>query len=377
MSLRFIPVVITFIIINLYVGWHGNWLLSFYDVPLAGTLYWILFWVVALSYLIGRFRLVPGPLGRGLKVVGSYYIAVLEFAVILLPITDLVAWFLHLAGIASTSYVPFLSGIVGIVLIALLLRGSWNAWSTVKRTYELEVPKIAGGLKELRILVASDIHLGNIVGKRHLRRLILHMRAMQPDLILLPGDVIDDDIEPFMRNNMAKVMKQLHARLGVYAVLGNHEYYGGHIEQYVKEMKKIGIQVLRDETVLVDNLFYVVGRKDKAAEGMDPEGRAGIEALLAPLDHSKPIIVMDHQPYHFDKAAHAGADLLLSGHTHRGQFAPNHWITRRLFELDWGYMQKGMMHVIVSSGFGSWGPPIRLASRSEVIEIVLHFHEKK
>lgn len=375
--LRIIPVVITFIVINLYVGWHGNWLLNFYDVPFAGTWYWILFWVVALSYLIGRFRMLPGPLGRLLKVVGSYYFAILEFAVILLPITDLVAWFLHLAGVSRTSYVPFLSVIVGMVLMALLVRGSWNAWSTVKRTYEVEVPKYAGGLRELRILMASDIHLGNIVGKRHLRRLILHMRAMQPDLILLPGDVIDDDIEPFMRNNMSSVMKQLHARLGVYAVLGNHEYYGGHIEQYVKEMKKIGIQVLRDETVLIDNLFYIIGRKDKAAEGMDPEGRAGIEALLEPLDHTKPIIVMDHQPYHFDRAAQAGTDLLLSGHTHRGQFAPNHWITRRLFELDWGYMLKERMHVIVSSGFGSWGPPIRLASQSEVIEIIVKFTEKK
>ena len=82
---------------------------------------------------------------------------------------------------------------------------------------------------------------------------------------------------------------------------------------------------------------------------------------------------MDHQPYHLDKAADAGADVMLSGHTHRGQMAPNHLITRRLFELDWGYLRKGNLHAIVSSGFGTWGPPIRLGSRSEIIELTIHF----
>ena len=82
---------------------------------------------------------------------------------------------------------------------------------------------------------------------------------------------------------------------------------------------------------------------------------------------------MDHQPYAFGTAADAGADLLLCGHTHRGQFAPNHLITRRLFELDWGYMRKSALHVLVSSGFGTWGPPIRLFSRSEVLFVTLNF----
>ncbi|MNN78398.1 putative metallophosphoesterase [compost metagenome] len=79
--------------------------------------------------------------------------------------------------------------------------------------------------------------------------------------------------------------------------------------------------------------------------------------------------MMDHQPTGFGIAAKAGVDILLSGHTHRGQIAPNHWITKRLFELDWGYLLKEKLHVVVSSGYGTWGPPIRLASRSELIKL--------
>lgn len=106
---------------------------------------------------------------------------------------------------------------------------------------------------------------------------------------------------------------------------------------------------------------------------MDPDGRMSVEELLSRTDRAKPIIMMDHQPYQFGIAAQAGVDLLLCGHTHRGQFAPNHLITKRLFELDWGYMRKDDLHVVVSSGYGFWGPPIRLASRSEIVLIELTF----
>lgn len=369
--MRFFLIVLMYIAVNLYIGWHGYFVLSYFEVPFPSSVYWVLFWVIALSYLFGRFRLLPGSVGRLFQFIGSYYFAVMEFALILLSIADLAAWLLKKSGLNAA--IPIISPIVIILLVSLLLRGSWNAWSPVIRTYELNIDKKADNLKELRIAVASDLHLGNIVGNRHLKRLVERMSDLKPDLILLPGDVIDDVIEPFIRKQMSQNMKQLQARYGIYAVLGNHEYYGGHIEEYVKQMNAIGIRVLRDESVLVNDALYIAGRKDKTAESADPDGRLSVTSLLADLDVTRPIIMMDHQPYQFDKAADAGVDLLLCGHTHRGQFAPNHWITGRLFELDWGYLLKKKMHVIVSSGFGTWGPPIRLASRSEIIDIIIRF----
>jgi len=363
-------------VINGFVGWQG-WLFAKRVAPsLSPVAYGVVFAIIAFSYLLGRVKL-PGavrPVGRLLKVIGSYYFAVMEFALLVAIPASLVGWIWGLAGNKPEDYTLYAGWIAVCAIVIALLWGSRNAWSPVVRTYPAQVDKRGSGLDKLRIAAVSDIHLGNIVGRRHLQRLLAKMETLQPDVILLPGDVIDDSIEPFVRRRMSELLQRLHARYGVYAVLGNHEYYGGHIEEYVGRMREIGIPVLQDEVVEIANGAVVVaGRKDRTAESMDASGRLSVQALLDGVDRGKPIILMDHQPYQFAKAAEAGVDLLLCGHTHRGQFAPNHWLTKRLFELDWGYMRKGAMHVAVSSGFGSWGPPVRIASRSEIVLVEMTF----
>jgi predicted MPP superfamily phosphohydrolase len=375
MVLGFAFFLIVYAVINFYIGWQG-WLFLNELAPSFNPVgYWLVFAIVVFAYLLGRIPL-PGPVrpvARLLKVIGSYYFAVMEFALLLIPIADLVGWVLQLAHAKPSNYVQVAGWIVIGMITLVMVWGSRNAWSPVLRRYPVSVNKRVEGMDKLRIVVASDIHLGNIVGKRHLRRLISRMNALEPDLILLPGDVIDDSIEPFIRNKLSDLLRLLKAKYGVYAILGNHEYYGGHVEDYVGRMRDIGIPVLRDERLEVAGSVVVAGRKDKTAESMDPDGRISVDALLEGVDRSQPIIMMDHQPYNFSKAADAGVDLLLCGHTHRGQFAPNHWLTKRMFELDWGYMRKGDMHVAVSSGFGSWGPPVRIASRSEILLIDMKF----
>jgi predicted MPP superfamily phosphohydrolase len=127
-----------------------------------------------------------------------------------------------------------------------------------------------------------------------------------------------------------------------------------------------------DETILVNGQFYVVGRKDRS-----DHTRAAVDQLVKGLDQTKPIIMMDHQPYDLDIAEAGGIDLLLAGHTHRGQLAPAHLITGMIYDNDWGYLQMGKLHSLVSSGFGTWGPPLRIGSRSEVFVINVEFAEKK
>lgn len=378
MILNTLLVLLIFIGLQLYIGWNMYVFISYYVSEISIFVLGIFLTVVSLGYAIGRIKRL-GPIGRFIKVIGSYYFALLEFFILVLPVMDLVGWICHLAGADSRTYIPILGWTTVALLGIFLLRGSYNAWSPVVRKYEVTVAKKPepGAPRKYTIAVASDIHLGNIVGNRYLAKLTGLLNGLKPDLTLLVGDVLDDSIEPFLRNKMSDEMKKLSAKYGVFAVLGNHEYYGGHVERYVKEMSEIGIPVLRDEVVSVaGGAIYIAGRKDLTAVRMDPEGRLSVSDLLTQLDHTKPIVLLDHQPYAFDKAQEAGADLLLCGHTHRGQFAPNHFITKRLFELDWGYMLKEKMHVIVSSGFGSWGPPIRLASRSEVIHIELTLTEE-
>lgn len=383
MKPRFIALIAAALLIytglNYYIGWHGRIFLKDAVGMEDSAGYWVVFWIAAFSYILARLpsKIIPYPVMVFLKVIGSYWIAALEYALLLLPLADLAAWVLHLAGVPISASVPVLGAVVLIAFLALFLKGSWNAWKPVIRRYEATVAKSAGSIQKLRIAAASDLHLGNIVGNRHLRILIEQMNAMDPDLILLPGDVIDDSIEPFIRYNMAETLKGLKARYGVYAVLGNHEYIGGHVPEFVSRMKEVGIDVLLDRTVKIADSLYLIGRKDKAAERMSPDGRMKLEDLLKEVDPALPLILLDHQPYELGKAEALGIDVMLSGHTHRGQMAPNHWITGRLFELDWGFLKKGSLHAIVSSGYGTWGPPIRIGSRAEIIELTVLFEGSK
>lgn len=367
-------VILTFLVINIYIGWNILQFLAFYHISPWPALYWIVYTLIAMSFIIGKIPRLKGVLKRLMTVVGACYIFIFEYLVFVLPVVNLLIWGLGHTALERSVYFPLISWSAIALLLWLIVRGSYNAWSPVVRTYDIVIAKDVPSLPQLNIVMASDFHLGNIVGRRHLERFKGAIDTLQPDLILLVGDMIDDSIEPFMRHRMYEWFAELQARFGIYAVLGNHEYYGGHRDRYVEQMARINIPVLQDEVVDIEQLFYVVGRKDRTALSFDEGGRLSFSELLADIDLSRPVIVMDHQPNEFAEASAAGADMLLSGHTHRGQFVPNQLFTKRIFELDWGYMLKNNMHVFVSSGFGTWGPPIRIGSRSELLHIKVRFN---
>lgn len=133
-------------------------------------------------------------------------------------------------------------------------------------------------------------------------------------------------------------------------------------------MEKLGIEVLTDEVTMIENEIYIIGRNDDTNKN-----RVEIAKLVSTLDSSKPMIMLDHQPNELDAAQANGIDLILSGHTHRGQVFPGNLITNLLYENDYGLLKKGDLNSIVSSGFGTWGPPLRLGTRSEVVIINVDF----
>ena len=355
------------------IGWHASAWLGQLFPSAGGASFWIPFAVVAYAYILGRLasvRFDAAPV-RALMTIGAYWMAAMFYLLLLLPIADLAVWLLGLAGVES----PALAAGWGVVaaLAALLAYGSWNAWRPVARDYRIRVrkPAAAGAKAELRIAVASDLHLGATVGRRHLRRFVREANAFEPDLVLLPGDLIDDDLGPFLKGRLADEFRGLRARLGVYAVTGNHDPFGGRAgAAFAEAMEAAGIRMLMDEAIDVGGEATLVGRLDRSV-GRFGGRRAELSALLAAANRRLPVVLMDHQPLGFAEAEAAGVDLMLSGHTHRGQLAPSHLITRRLFDLDWGYVARGGFHAIVSSGFGFWGPPIRIGSRSEWIRVTL------
>lgn len=350
--------------ISFYIGWNGwVWLHSTFGLH-DKWIYGILIAFLSYSYIIGRllknFHII--------LIIGSFWLAIFQYAILLLPIADLVCWILQAAGISGRTAAVW-SGIMVIIALLLLFGfGTFYAYSPIVRTYKLFIDKKANGRKSLRIAMASDMHFGTLSGIAHLQRLVKIMDEVKPEIILLPGDIIDDDPKPFINKRMGDIMKNLSAPLGVYGVLGNHEYYGGAIPEFLDEMERIGVIMLLDQAVKIEDSFFIVGRKDKT-----DSKRSTIEELLANVEKDCPIIMLDHQPTELKQAELHGADLLLCGHTHRGQMAPNQFITRKVFELDWGYLQKNQLQTIVSSGFGFWGPPLRIGSRSEIVLIEVNF----
>lgn len=363
-TIRFLIFLFIYSALTMFIGWNG-WVWLHFEFGYEG--FWLYGLSVALlsySYMIGRSLTLFG-LFRWL---GSYWFGVLQFSIFILPLADIIALIMLAAGVSTSTAITWVGFSTLVLFVLFIAFGTFNAYSPTVRIYSIVIPKNANHLSNLRIAMASDMHFGNLSGLSHLRRMVQKINELTPDIILFPGDLVDDDPAPFIRKKMGDIMKQLSAPLGVYGVLGNHDYYGGSVPELIEEMERIGVRILRDESLRINNSFYLVGRHDKSQRNRNP-----LEALLTSVDSNLPIIVMDHQPTELKQAEKHGVDLILSGHTHRGQMVPNHLLTRRLFELDWGYLQKNKLHAIVSSGFGFWGPPLRIGSRSEIVQIDITF----
>jgi predicted MPP superfamily phosphohydrolase len=265
-------------------------------------------------------------------------------------------------------------GMFCLVITFILAMGNINANRLKINHLKVNVAKEAAHLKKLRVVMASDFHLGHINGRKSLARIVDAMNEQNPDIVLLAGDVFDSSPEPVIKNNIGVEFDRLQTKYGAYFATGNHEYIG---ERAMKNAKKTilaylqshGIQPLLDSVVLIDSSFYVAGRKDRS-DG----NRKTVPELLHDVNRLLPVIMLDHQPFHLDEVEQAGVDLHLSGHTHHGQMWPLNYITRKLFEQDWGFLQKGNSFFYVSCGVGTWGPPIRTAGYSEIVVIDLEFN---
>jgi predicted MPP superfamily phosphohydrolase len=262
---------------------------------------------------------------------------------------------------------------ISLSLVAMIVTGGFiNARSPGIRKLELHVRKVVPGEKSLNIVLASDIHLGTIIAKRKANRLVAAINALHPDIVLFAGDVVDEDLAPVIKNNLGANLGQIKSKFGVFAITGNHEYIGG-VEPAVKYLREHGITVLRDTTMLIDRRFYLVGREDRDRSRFTGKQRKELKELMEQVDLSFPVILLDHQPFNLERAVEQRVDLQLSGHTHHGQLWPFNHITTAMYEISYGYKLTGNTHFYVSSGFGTWGPPVRLGNRPEIVQIILKF----
>lgn len=347
-----------------YIGWRGmSWIKLWTSSRRFSYLYIVVLAVVASSFLLGQLSN-----HRILGMISAYWLAIFYLLLILVPLARVTVWLLRYTQLPHDR-TRLWTGVVTLVLVVFLLAyGSYQAYSPVVRSYEVHIPKQASSLSSLKVVMAADMHFGVLSGKDHAARLVREVNALEPDIVLFPGDLFDDDIEPYKDQGIDRLLAQIEAPYGVYATLGNHDKYDGTMEELIELLERSGMRVLYDEAVTVDDTFTLIGRKDRS----DPN-RVALSYLMEGVNHSKPVILLDHQPYELGIAQYDGVDLMVSGHTHRGQVFPGNLITDAIYENDWGYLQKEQLHSIVTSGFGFWGPPIRLGTRSEVVEIDVTF----
>lgn len=341
------------------------------------------FMLLVLSYPLGRIgeQISRNILTESLVIVGSFYLAIMVYAFLMILVIDILKlgnYFFHFfpsfmtQNPQKTSHWTVLAGLI--LILFTVGAGYINTLYLRINPVTIEIPKSANGIKELKAVVVSDIHLGTVIRSGRLLKIVEKINGLEPDIVFLPGDIVDEDVASVAEQNMSAILKNLTTRYGVFAVSGNHEYFAG-MEEAVSYMQEGNITVLQDSVVKVQDAFYVAGRKDLMAERL-ADGRKTLEEILSEVDKSFPVILMDHQPYHLEITERNGVDLQLSGHTHHGQLFPFNLITGMIYELSWGYLKRGETHYYVSCGVGTWGPPIRTNSVPEIVLITLRFTGK-
>lgn len=274
------------------------------------------------------------------------------------------------ANVVQTKQYIFI--FVTLLVFSVIVVGNFNARYPRIKKLNLTIPKKVEDVKSLNIVVATDIHLGTIVGKHRFDKIVSKINSLNPDLVLLPGDIVDEDVASIIDDNVGESLRNINSKFGVFAVTGNHEYIGG-VERSCRFLTKNGIIMLRDSSVLLNDIVYLIGREDRTINRFTDRRRKSLEELMVNVNKTYPVILMDHQPIGLDEAVNNSVDLQLSGHTHNGQLWPLNYIADAIYEISWGYLKKGETHFYVSCGVGTWGPPVRLGNTPEVVNIKLMF----
>lgn len=257
--------------------------------------------------------------------------------------------------LAST---PLLRGSFLAVYLAIVAAALFSAYSPTPRYLTIHVDKPMPA--PLKIALVSDTHLGRWFGNHQLKKLAKMLDDHQVDTVLIAGDIMNDSTYYFEKYQMQAALSQIKAPLGVFAVLGNHDYSGNQVA-IARAVKDAGITVIDNQQVLLNNEVCLVGRSDET----DPN-RPSAKDLLAGISDNKPIIFLEHSPSSVIEIGENAVDVHFSGHTHGGQIFPLTWLMELMLPIAYGHQQFYDTQFLVTSGFGFGALPFRLGTRSEI-----------
>ncbi|MGE7613609.1 metallophosphoesterase [Paenibacillus sp. NPDC101420] len=308
---------------------------------------------------------------------GDYWMGIYFYLFLLLLLSDVILliskWIKIIPSPAPKRVIFHTRSVVLILVIGLVSYGIYNANQIKEVTYPIQIHK-STSLDHLNIVLISDLHLGYVNDVKFIEDVVDRINNMQPDIVLMSGDIFNGNY--YALSNPSKgieLLNTIQSTYGVYACLGNHDA-GRSYDEIVNFIDKSNIKLLNDEHVVIDNQFVVVGRRDSSPIGDQGNARAVTSEVMGNIDTTMPVIVMDHQPTNMIEYGD-DVDLILSGHTHQGQVFPANLITNAMFTVDYGHYQKNQNspNVIVTSGAGTWGPPLRIGTNSEIALIKVDF----
>lgn len=344
----------------------------------------------ASSFIVGFFL----PF-RSIKIVGNYWLGVVQYILLFVIWFDLIRiillkWKLINEKIIHARKTFILVGILCFLVVgAFSTYGVIHAKKIVVNSYQVQIDKKVDKFSNLKVALVSDLHLGYNSSLSHVKKMVKLINESDPDVVVIAGDIFDNSYEAIYEpDKMIQEIKKIKTKYGVYAVYGNHDIdekiLAGFTFSWKKNknlndprmtsfLEKANVKLLRDESLLIDDSFYLVGRIDYHKYGMEVEKRKTIEELVSSFDKSKPIILIDHEPYELEEIAKAGVDLDLSGHTHNGQMFPSNVFIKFIWKNPYGLLKVDNMYSAVTSGVGVYGPNMRVGTTAEVMILNLSF----
>jgi predicted MPP superfamily phosphohydrolase len=318
--------------------------------------------MLAFSFIIAAllgFRFSNAPV-RLLYVISAVWLGLLNYFFLAACLCWLVDLGLRL--VAFPPHKPLIAGILFSLAILTGIYGILNARRIRIRRIPIQLPNLPESWRGRTALLFSDLHLGNINSLRFIRRIASMAASLNPDIILIPGDLFDGT--PVDPDLLAVPLAELSPPFGIFYSTGNHDEFGG-AAQYAAALTRAGIRVLANEKVSVDGLQILgIPYHDST---YPIRIRATLEALR-PSESGQASILLSHVPNRLPIVEQAGVSLQLSGHTHGGQISPFTWFVRRVFgKFTYGLNRFGALQVYTSSGAGTWGPPMRVGTHPEIV----------
>lgn len=384
-----------YLLLNLYIlRWAYLWMGTCHSILRTlgfRLIFAVIYVLLSTSLLTGFLIKNPKSLHRILKITGNYFLGIFLYTLVIILLADfgriLLKYVFHASWIHSRTAFTVAGAICALLILLLSACGIFHAKYIKTTSYDVIINKTIPERTSMKVVLLADTHFGYNAGVLHARELVRKINKQKPDLVCIAGDIFDNEYDA-VRNpeKLEKTLRGIKSTYGVYACWGNHDlneeilagftfkHKDGDLSdikdpRMKKFLKDSNIHILEDESVLINDQFYVIGRKDASLTEKIHETRKAPAQLTEKLDRDKPIIMIDHQPKELQELADAGVDLDLCGHTHNGQTFPGNFTIKLMWENPCGLLSKDNMTNITTSGAGVWGPAMRIGTDSEICSI--------